>query len=289
MVGVHPETHRCEFLLPEHQLLLLKQYICDAYDINLPPLPASFNSELWNGAWEISVKQVNSEAEMQVYINLAKTAAKTLRTAQKLQKTANSRVKQLQMAREKYQLHLTSWKQAGEAVFVAVDIECYELDHNCTTEVGVSILSIPENTIETRHFLVKEYAHLRNGRFVPEMSENFDFGKSEWVTLKECGRIISDILHPTKPDRNKGNHEQDVQLYFIGHDPMADMRYLEKNLRCPMPKGVCVFDTRLMFSAFSGDSVLRKLAACLDELGIEYWNLHNAGTSQSSFISLAFV
>lgn len=225
------------------------------------------------------MKQVNSEAEMQVYINLAKTAAKTLRTAQKLQKTANSRVKQLQMAREKYQLHRKLWKQAGEAVFVAVDIECFELDHNCTTEVGVAILSIPGNTIETRHFLVKEYAHLRNGRFVPEMSGNFDFGTSEWVSLKECGHILYDILHPS----------DGVQMYFIGHDPMADMRYLEKNLRCPMPKDVCVFDTRLMFSAFSGDSVLRKLAVCLDDLDIEYWNLHNAGMSPSCFISLFLV
>ena len=185
------------------------------------------------------------------------------------------------MAREKYQLHLISLEDGGggEATFVAVDIECYELDHNCTTEVGVSTLTLPGDQIETRHFLIKEYRHLRNSKFVPDMSLNFDYGKSEWVTLKECRQIISNTLNPKKAHEDKG---QVGQLYFLGHDPMADMRYLEKNLRCPLPKNMCVFDTRLMFSAFSGDSVLRKLASCLDDLGIEYWNLHNAGNPPPS-------
>jgi len=59
---------------------------------------------------------------------------------------------------------------------------------------------------------------------------------------------------------------------------LADVRYLEKYLKCFLPPGVIIFDTRSMFSAFGGDKTLRKLATCLDELEIEYWNLHNAGT-----------
>jgi len=225
-------------------------------------MPSSFNTELWSGRWDIAIKHVSSEAEFNVYARLAKTATRNLKTQQKLDRATHNRNGQLDQAREKF--------ERGHAKFVCVDIECYELDHQCTTEVGLSTLVHPATgvgEITSRHLLIREYAHLRNNKFVPDMSEAFGFGASEWVHLRDCRRIIretfqSDGLTP---------------VYLIGHDPMADIRYLEKNLRCPWPQTMNVFDTRLMFSAFGGDPTLRNLAACLDALGIEYWNLHNAG------------
>jgi hypothetical protein len=225
-------------------------------------MPASINTELWTGKWDLTLKQVDSEAEFQVYVRLAKTATRNLKSAQKQEKTTNSRIRQLEMAREKY-TETQNW--GGK--FVSVDIESYELDHNCTTEVGISIMMFPDGEITSRHLLIREYAHLRNSRYVPDRSDAFDFGTSEWVNLKDCGRIIAESL--------RGYNGEPV--YFIGHDPMADIRYLEKNLKYAFPKKVTVFDTRIMFAAFDGDAVLRKLAYCLDELEIEYWNLHNAG------------
>jgi hypothetical protein len=264
---------------------MLKQYIEDDYGIILPSLPHSFNLELWSGKWDLTLKQVNSEPEFAVYVRLAKSATRTLKTAQKLERTAAVRNRQLEMAREKFmeakhKQHKDQPQQPvyGGAKFVSIDIECYELDHNCTTEIGISTMFVPdepgkENYISSRHFLVREYAHLRNGKYVPDMSDAFDHGTSEWIHLKDCKRYIADALRTEKDEGCATSRK----VYFIGHDPMADIKYLEKNLKCPFPKGMIVFDTRLMYSAFGGDSVLRNLAVCLTDLGIEFWNLHNAG------------
>lgn len=264
---MHRDARRCEYLIPEHQCLLLKQHVEDTYNITLPSLPASFNSELWTGKWDLTVKQVNSEPEFQVYQRLARTATRNLKTAQKLERTAATRNRQLEMAREKL---VQSAVSGGK--FVSVDVECYEFDHNYTTELGISTMILPDGKITSRHLLIREYAHLRNNKFVPDMADAFDHGTSEWVHLRDCNKILLEAF---------GVDQRGIPVYFIGHDPMADIRYLEKNLRCHFPKGIGVFDTRLMFSAFGGDKVLRNLAHCLDELGIEYWNLHNAGTHSS--------
>jgi hypothetical protein len=260
-IGVHRDTHRCEYLLPEHQCLLLKQHIEDTYNITLPSLPSSFNSELWTGKWDLALKQVNSEPEFGVYTRLAKTATRSMKTAQKLERTAHTRNRQLEMARENF---------VSGGKFISIDVECYELDHNCTTELGISTLTVSTGGIggiKSRHLLIREYSHLRNNKFVPDMADAFDHGTSEWVHLKECRKFVAEALRP----------EGKLPVYFIGHDPMADIKYLEKNLHCPFPQGINVFDTRLMFSAFGGDRILRNLAYCLDGLDIEYWNLHNAG------------
>jgi hypothetical protein len=188
-----------------------------------------------------------------------------MKTAQKLERTAATRTRQLEMARE----NLTEAKSSS-AKFVSIDIECYELDHNCTTELGISTMTFPGGEIKSRHLLVREYSHLRNNKFIPDMADAFHHGKSEWVHLKDCKKYIAEAF------RSEGGRP----VYFIGHDPMADIKYMERNLRSPFPMGMNVFDTRLMFSAFGGDGVLRNLACCLDQLGIEYWNLHNAGTTQ---------
>jgi hypothetical protein len=245
----------------------LKQYIEDNHGTTLPPLPLSFNAELWTKKWDLTLKFVNSETEFAVYARLAKTAARSLKTAQKLALAQDNRTRQLELARETFR-HAQSGATGGITKFVCVDVEAWEFDNKCTTEVGISILSFPGGLIESRHFLIFEYAHLRNERYVPDMSNAFGHGKSEWVNLKKCAALVVDAFRP------KGG-----PVYFIGHDPMADITYLEKNLRFRFPPRMAVFDTRLMFSAFGGDRTLRKLSTCLDDLKIEYWNLHNAGTS----------
>jgi hypothetical protein len=167
------------------------------------------------------------------------------------------------MAREKFM----EAQSGTSAKLVSIDVEAYELDHNCTTELGISVMVFPGGEIQSKHLLILEYAHLRNTRFVPDMSTAFNHGTSEWVHLRQCARYIAEAFRA-----------ECGPVYFIGHDPMADIKYLEKNLKCPFPKGMIVFDTRLMFSAFGGDRTLRKLSDCLHGLGLEYWNLHNAGT-----------
>ena len=201
-----------------------------------------------------------------MYCRLAKTAARNLKTAIKLERMIHTRTRQLDLAKEKFMA-----VQTCGGKFVSIDVECYELDHNCTTELGISTMSFDASgaggKIKSSHLLILEYAHLRNEKFVPDMADAFDHGQSEWVHLRDCKSFVAEAFRA----------EGGMPVYFIGHDPMADINYLEKNLHFPFPKGMSVFDTRLMYSAFGGDRILRNLATLLDGLGVKYWNLHNAG------------
>ena len=96
----------------------------------------------------------------------------------------------------------------SEVVFVCVDVESYERNHNQITEVGVATLdtrdiaSVPpgENGIDwvpkirTRHFRIKEHKHLVNGEFVPGAAHRFDFGESEIVRLAEARPLLQSAL-----------------------------------------------------------------------------------------------
>lgn len=262
--AVQRETLLTVFLLPEHQCLLLKQHIEDAYGISMPHLPLSYNASFSEGTWDLTHKYATCEADFQVYERLAAQATRSMKTALKLQKTQLKRMQQLEFARDKY----FAASLSGQGKFVCVDVECYELDHQCITEVGIATIKFPGGEIKTEHYLIRDYAHLRNGKYVPDMANAFDHGTSEWTDLKDCAKYLLRAL--------RGKTFEPV--YLVGHDPLADVRYLEKYLNCVLPAGIIIFDTRSMFSAFGGDKTLRKLATCLDELEIEYWNLHNAGT-----------
>lgn len=261
--AVQRETFLTVFLLPEHQCLLLKQYIEDIYGVIMPRLPVSYNANLEEGTWDLTRKYANCEEDFKVYERLAVQAAKSMKTVLKLQKTQHKRMKQLEYARDRY----TAASISGHGKFVSIDVECYEMDHQCVTELGIGTMRFPDGEIHTEHFLVRDYAHLRNGRFVPDMSTAFNHGTSQWIELKECGKYIHRAL--------KGDTFEPV--YLVGHDPLADIKYLERNLKCRVPPGVIIFDTRLMFSAWGGDNTLRKLSTCLEELDFDFWNLHNAG------------
>lgn len=75
-------------------------------------------------------------------------------------------------------------------VFVAIDLEAYELDQSIITEVGLAILDTAKmsnvapgegsknwfDLIEARHIRVKEFSWAQNSRHVQGRAEYFDFG-----------------------------------------------------------------------------------------------------------------
>jgi hypothetical protein len=85
----------------------------------------------------------------------------------------------------------------SDPVIVCVDVEAYERDHSKVTEIGVSTLDTldlaglalgdgGENWIahiRSRHFRIRGREHLENKEFCSGNANNFQFGKSEWVTL----------------------------------------------------------------------------------------------------------
>ena len=81
-------------------------------------------------------------------------------------------------------------------VVISFDVEAFELDHSAILEIGWTIMD-PRPVLEDgskkrvplfldRHFCIKEYRHLKNGRYVDDRRDNFNFGTSVWASLKEA-------------------------------------------------------------------------------------------------------
>ncbi|OLL23752.1 putative nucleolar protein [Neolecta irregularis DAH-3] len=156
-------------------------------------------------------------------------------------------------------------------VFISIDIEAFEKNQNCVTEIGIAVLdtTFPAAEITTRHIRIREYLHLRNGRFVPDNADNFKFGKTEIISQKMA---IDAVQHCFRKFTNLGK-----KVVFVGHAPQGDLLYLVK-MKCKLPE-MPVIDTRLLFAAHCKEyDKVRNLGHCLDHLGIKNWFLHNAGT-----------
>ena len=83
-------------------------------------------------------------------------------------------------------------------------MEAYERDHSKVTEIGVSTLDTldlaglalgdsGENWIahiRSRHFRIRGRGHLENKDFCSGNANNFQFGKSEWVTLDSAAEAV---------------------------------------------------------------------------------------------------
>ena len=75
-------------------------------------------------------------------------------------------------------------------VFICVDIEAFERNHDLITEIGIATLDTADITalspghggtnwmkvIRARHFRIKEYGHLQNKDFLMGCPEKFQFG-----------------------------------------------------------------------------------------------------------------
>lgn len=188
-----------------------------------------------------------------------------------------------------------------DVIFVAVDVEAYERNHNIITEVGIATLDTRDIVnmapfkngemwrprIRARHFRIKEYAHLKNGDFIEGCPDRFDFGESEFVSLGEApAAIASCFRHPYSCTFNLNGHDEIYKnpkekrnIVLLGHDTEQDIIYLRKlgydvnNLSNLLGKQ----DTSVMWRAFSRESNPKKLGLILYSLEIEGWNLHNAG------------
>ena len=117
-------------------------------------------------------------------------------------------------------------------------------------------------TTANMHIIVSDHLHLKNGKFVANNRDKFNFGKSEVLNLKMALDHVLVVL--STPNS-----------CLIGHNIKADINFLRsvsaKKLNMP------IFDTQLIYKqAAFGDNMLG-LVRVLDEIGIPHSNLHNAG------------
>lgn len=212
------------------------------------------------------------------------------------------------------------WKTPGlcfdcvPPVIIAIDVESYELDHGKITEIGISTLnqdlrhkslsslSLQIDDFHTRHFRIVQNAHLRNGRFVEDCAENFEFGDSEWIYQQEAARAISTCFREPysmpgyyipfahEPEEAGGPFPQSVkspisrlipdrEIVVVGHALSGDLNYLRK-LGCNLDnlgnlRGFC--DTGTLFRDAIGEANVPSLATACAAFDVIPWHLHNAG------------
>ncbi|KAK2743665.1 hypothetical protein FQN57_004774 [Myotisia sp. PD_48] len=99
---------------------------------------------------------------------------------------------------------------ADEPIFVSIDVESNERCHTQITEIGLSVLdtldltAIPPgqdgynwmNKIRSRHFRISEYASVVNRDFVSGCPDKFEFGESEWISVREVRAAIDSCFQP---------------------------------------------------------------------------------------------
>lgn len=168
------------------------------------------------------------------------------------------------------------------------------------TEIGISSLDTHDllglspgemgkawmKKIRSRHFRIKETAHLHNSEYVVGCADRFEpeFGQSEWVSFKEAPQIIASCFRPPysglvddgKPDEDGSASKR--QLILVGHDVNMDISYLRKlgydvsNLSNLLE----ALDTANLYRAWKHEQNPSKLGSILVDLELTGWNLHNA-------------
>ncbi|CAD0108532.1 unnamed protein product [Aureobasidium uvarum] len=184
-----------------------------------------------------------------------------------------------------------------DIIYIAVDVESYERNHNMITEVGFATLDtrdlkgIPHGDagkdwhkfIRARHFRINEYKHYTNSEFVRGCPDQFEFGESEFVDLKDMPRMIASCFkHPySAKDAHSINEEERAKrtIVFLGHDTKQDVAYLRKLGYDPsnLANLYEIQDTAAMWRAVTSEQSTRGLSHIMYTLELESWNTHNAG------------
>ncbi|KAF3041519.1 hypothetical protein E8E12_004687 [Didymella heteroderae] len=192
-----------------------------------------------------------------------------------------------------------------DVVFICVDVESYERAHRKITEVGIATLDMRDlagiapgidgekwrSLIHTRHFRIKEHAHLVNSEFVQGCPDRFYFGKSEIVALADAPTYVAGCFQPPfGAHRSNGvgdiidvmkrvNLDEKRNLIFLGHDTIGDVRYLQDLGFDPMKIDNLLeaLDTAVMYRVWRRELNATGLGRILHNFDIAGHGLHNAG------------
>ncbi|KAF8605509.1 hypothetical protein BDV93DRAFT_470665 [Ceratobasidium sp. AG-I] len=196
----------------------------------------------------------------------------------------------------------TVWGEK-RGVWMAIDFEGWEREHTIITEFGWSVVRWEEAEEEEKkegegekpavgetkwkevrdggHWTVKEYAGYRNGTFVRDNRDHYDFGETEVLSKATFKKRIGDMI---------AGFAAQGPLYLIFHDRYGDVKYLQQ-LEVPgisdiasIPKqtpgpGIYCIDTKDMFSALEGNSAQKRGLdrVCLLLKLPRFEHPHNAG------------
>jgi hypothetical protein len=187
-----------------------------------------------------------------------------------------------------------------DVIIISIDVEAYERAQGIITEVGVSTLDTRDlqgtapgrngqnwqQFVRARHFRITEYKNYVNKDFVAGCPDKFDFGTSEWVSIKSIPSVLTQCFHQpfSKPGSNyKAPVAQDPNqkrnIVLLGHDVEQDIQYCHKIGFSVLGRGnlIATMDTKAMYQAYTRDTSPRGLSGVLSDFDMTAWHAHNAG------------
>ncbi|TIA51509.1 hypothetical protein D6C77_08836 [Aureobasidium pullulans] len=184
-----------------------------------------------------------------------------------------------------------------DIIYIAVDCESWERNHNIITEIGFATLDTRDlkdvhhgeggkdwhKFVRGRHFRINEYKHYTNSEFVRGCPDRFEFGESEFVDLADAPRMIATCFKHPYSAKNVGDvaeeHQEKRNIVFVGHDTKQDVAYLRRLGYDPsnLSNLIDFQDTAAMWRAITGEQSTRGLSHVLFTLELDSWNTHNAG------------
>jgi hypothetical protein len=237
---------------------------------SIPPLPLTY----------ISPK------EYEIIEHFEATKSNLLSKYQQKAKKKNKQHDKIRAAQNEFDL-ATRLVNGKDCVFISLDIEAYEYDHSILLEIGWSIFDAKTNLFMDQHYIMDNYRHLKNSKFVDDQKEKFMFGTSVWCSLKQA-------LIELRKDLDWAV-ERDGGFVLVGHGLDSDLKYLhQQKFLWPTADGqdsltvegsakIAILNTDTIYAASIGNlHNPPSLGKTLDLLGVDTWNLHNAGKPQSS-------
>jgi hypothetical protein len=184
-----------------------------------------------------------------------------------------------------------------DVIFIAIDVEAFELPPRPITEVGVATLDTRDlhskapgangeewqKCITARHFRIEEHKDKTNQIFIDGCPDKFEFndGISIFVEDRNISKAVIDCFkppygkdHPPVPEKPEKRN-----VVLVGHDINQDVNYL-RQLGVTLADFSCIIDTidtASLFRAHTEDSNGRSLGTVLASFDLCGWNLHNAG------------
>ncbi|KAJ3152844.1 hypothetical protein HDU89_001049 [Geranomyces variabilis] len=165
-------------------------------------------------------------------------------------------------------LHLLKQAKADvqDHIFIALDIEAWEQDHDNLTEIGWTMWDPRKpasSALVAKHFIIKENLKYRNSIWVPDHRLDYLHGES-----RECS--LDDTLAHLMVDMKNRN------IALVGHDIRRDLDFLKAWGYDLKKYCQAIHDTRDLYLVVSGKDKASLQTMCTD-LAISTRYMHNAG------------
>lgn len=171
--------------------------------------------------------------------------------------------------------------KARRQVYVAIDLEYWEINNEFLTEIGIAVYDPTRLTsgsnqpvlpkIAACHYVVAEHKDKLNGRYVANNKFKFSFGETLMMSMDNCKQAVNEIL----AQYAGGGTAKSPRMVIVGHGVRGDMKMLRKH-NFTIPEHYDVLDTMDIWR-LTRKTGAASLSSLLKYFEIPHGLMHNAG------------